>query len=64
MENSIKRIFSRQYKRMESELSGINIPTGYLSIVSKYWHFAEKDLIDVMENGYAMDEDSDEYFNQ
>lgn len=61
MENTIKKIFSRQYKRMENELLGVNIPEGYLSIVSKYWHFAEQDLIDSMENGYAMDEDTNKY---
>lgn len=61
MENTIKKIFSRQYKRMENELLGVNIPEGYLSIISKYWHFAEQDLIDSMENGYAMDEDTNQY---
>lgn len=63
MENTIKKIFSRQYKRMENELLGVNIPEGYLSIISKYWHFAEQDLIDSMENGYAMDKDTDQYSN-
>lgn len=52
----IKRIFSRQYKRMESELLGVNIPEGYLSIISKYWHYAENDLIDSMENVDAVQE--------
>lgn len=63
MENTIKKIFSRQYKRMENELLGVNIPEGYLSIVSKYWHFAEQDLIDSMENGNAVDKDTDQYSN-
>lgn len=56
MEEIIRKIFSRQYKRMESELLGVNIPEGYLSIISKYWHFAENDLIDSMENVDAIQE--------
>lgn len=56
MENLIQKIFSRQYKRMESELLGVNCPEGYLSIISKYWHFAEEDILN-MESG---NEDSEE----
>lgn len=59
MENLIQKIFSRQYKRMENELLGVNIPEGYLSIISKYWHFAEQDILN-MENG---DEDKEEESN-
>jgi hypothetical protein len=51
MENIITKIFSRQYKRMEKELLGINIPEGYLSIISKYWHYAEEDIINSVESG-------------
>lgn len=44
MQEQIANIFSRQYKRMENELMELNIPLGYLSIVSKYWRFAEQDI--------------------
>lgn len=44
MENIIQQTFSRQYKRMETELKSVNIPNGYLTIVSKYWAFCEKDI--------------------
>lgn len=57
----IERIFSRQYKRMESELLGIGMPEGYLAIISKYWHFAEKDILALEENGDAMDKDSNKH---
>ena len=63
MENLIQKIFSRQYKRMEKELLGVNMPEGYLSIISKYWHFAEQDLLD-MESGDELDKDTNEYSNQ
>lgn len=59
MNEQISNIFSRQYKRMESELVGLNIPTGFLSIISKYWRFAEEDIQNLSkENGNAMDKDS------
>lgn len=63
MEEAIKKIFSRQYKRMENELLGVKMPEGYLSIISKYWHYAEQDLINSMENGNAVDKDTDQYSN-
>jgi len=44
MESIIKQIFSRQYKRMEAELLSINIPDGYMTIISKYWAFCEQDV--------------------
>lgn len=44
MESIIKQIFSRQYKRMEAELLSINIPDGYMTIISKYWGFCEQDV--------------------
>lgn len=59
MNEHITNVFSRQYKRMESELIGLNIPAGYLSIISKYWRYAEQDLQELSkekENG--MDENS------
>lgn len=58
MDEKITNIFSRQYKRMESELVGLNIPTGYLSIISKYWRYAEQDLQELSkekENGLDKD---------
>lgn len=53
MEENIKQIFSRQYKRMEAELRDINIPNGYLTIISKYWNFCEQDLQKEIGNGNA-----------
>ena len=60
MDNIICKIFSRQYKRMENELLGVNIPEGYLSIVSKYWHYAEEDIMNCLENGESNDEKQSE----
>lgn len=60
MTDEVTNIFSRQYKRMENELVGLNIPTGFLSIISKYWRFAEKDIQDLSkENENGMDKNSD-----
>lgn len=44
MENEIDKIFNRQFERMKSELLDINMPQGYLTIISKYWNFAKMDL--------------------
>lgn len=44
MEKEVEKIFNRQYERMKSELQDINIPKGYLTIVSKYWDFAKQDI--------------------
>lgn len=60
MTDEVTNIFSRQYKRMENELVGLNIPTGFLSIISKYWRFAEKDIQDLSkENENVLDKNSD-----
>jgi hypothetical protein len=59
MDEKISCIFSRQFKRMEGELIGLNIPTGFLSIISKYWRFAEEDIQNVVkEKGNELDKDS------
>lgn len=59
MSEEITNIFSRQYKRMENELVGLNIPAGFLSIISKYWRFAEKDIQDLSkEKENVLDKDS------
>ena len=59
MDEKISCIFSRQFKRMEGELIGLNIPVGFLSIISKYWRFAEEDIQNtVKEKGNALDKDS------
>lgn len=59
MSEEITNIFSRQYKRMENELIGLNIPMGFLSIISKYWRFAEKDIQDLSkEKEDVLDKDS------
>jgi len=44
MEKDIEHIFCRQFERMKSELSDINMPIGYLTIISKYWDFAMQDI--------------------
>lgn len=44
MEQDIDHIFNRQFERMKSELLAINMPLGYLTIVSKYWDFTKKDV--------------------
>lgn len=44
MEKEVEKIFNRQYERMKSELQDINIPKGYLTIISKYWDFAKQDI--------------------
>lgn len=46
MENDITKIFNRQYERLKGELLAINMPQGYLTIISKYWDFAKYDVID------------------
>lgn len=50
MEQEVQRIFNRQYERMKAELVDINIPQGYLTIISKYWDFAKQDIERIMEN--------------
>ena len=46
-----ERIFNRQYERMKAELLSINMPQGYLTIISKYWDFMKRDIERIMENG-------------
>lgn len=46
-----ERIFNRQYERMKAELLAINMPQGYLTIISKYWDFTKQDIERIMENG-------------
>ena len=45
-----ERIFNRQFERMKSELVAINMPQGYLTIISKYWDFAKQDIERIMDN--------------
>jgi len=45
MEDKIKEIFSRQYKRMENELKDVNFPPVLLTVLSKYWSYCEKDIL-------------------
>lgn len=49
--NETERIFNRQFERMKAELLAINMPTGYLTIISKFWDFAKQDIERIMENG-------------
>lgn len=52
MEKEIERIFNRQFERMKKELLDINMPSGYLTIISKFWDFAKQDIEErIMENG-------------
>lgn len=44
MEKEVEKIFNRQYERMKSELLGIKMPIGYLTVISKYWDFAQQDI--------------------
>lgn len=46
MENDINKIFNRQYERLKNELSAINMPQGYMTIISKYWDFAKYDVLE------------------
>ena len=46
MESDIVKIFNRQFERLKSELLAINMPQGYLTIVSKYWDFAKYDILE------------------
>jgi hypothetical protein len=49
MENTtIDKIMRRQFERMKNELMAINIPQGYLTIISKYWDFAMMDIDDYL----------------
>lgn len=49
MENiTIDKIMRRQFERMKSELNAINMPQGYLTIISKYWDFAKMDIEDYL----------------
>lgn len=51
MEKETERIFNRQFERMKAELLAINMPIGYLTIISKYWDFTKQDIKRIMENG-------------
>lgn len=44
MEKEVEKIFNRQYERMKAELLGIKMPSGYLTVISKYWDFAKQDV--------------------
>lgn len=55
MESDIVKIFNRQFERLKSELLAINMPQGYLTIVSKYWDFAKYDVLERIE-GNAVQE--------
>jgi hypothetical protein len=60
MENDIDKIFNRQFERMKAELLDINTPQGYLTIISKYWSFAKKDLQErIKEN--VLDKDTNKF---
>lgn len=56
MENTtIDKIMRRQFERMKNELMAINIPQGYLTIISKYWDFAMMDIDDYL-NQYELED--------
>lgn len=50
MEKEVDKIFNRQYERMKAELLGINMPSGYLTVISKYWDFAKQDIKERIED--------------
>lgn len=45
MEEKIKNIFSRQYKRLETNLKEVKCPQLFLDAISKYFKFCEEDII-------------------
>ena len=56
MENTtIDKIMRRQFERMKNELMDINIPQGYLTIISKYWDLAMMDIDDYL-NQYELED--------
>lgn len=59
MENDITKIFNRQYERLKGELLAINMPQGYLTIISKYWDFAKYDVIDRIKEDAIQECDKD-----
>lgn len=49
----LDRIFNRQFERMKNELLAINMPQGYLTIISKYWEFCRQDILErIKEDDY------------
>lgn len=44
MEQELERICNRQFERMKKELIDIKMPSGYLTIISKYWDFMKQDI--------------------
>lgn len=61
MEKLIEKIFNRQYERMKNELTEINIPQGYLTIISKYWDFAKMDLLKGIEDNAIQENRKNSY---
>lgn len=57
MDTEIERILNRQFERMKAELLAINMPQGYLTIISKYWDFAKQDIEERIMN-YGMDKNT------
>lgn len=45
MNEKIKQIFARHFKRLESSLKEVNCPQLYLDAISKYFKFCEEDII-------------------
>lgn len=56
IKDQVEKTFNRQFERMKAELLSINIPQGYLTIISKYWDFNKYDIEGILENG--MDQDT------
>ena len=60
--NNTEKIFNRQYERMKGELLAINMPQGYLTIISKYWDFCKTDVLGIRSSEYAgKDNEKDNY---
>ena len=49
MKTDLEKIFNRQFKRLENELDGLNIPQGYKTVISKYWDFMKEDVLNRIE---------------
>lgn len=61
MESDIVKIFNRQFERLKSELLAINMPQGYLTIVSKYWDFAKYDVLERIEENAVQECDQNNH---
>jgi hypothetical protein len=57
--DDITKIFNRQYERLKGELLAINMPQGYLTIISKYWDFTKLDVLERIQDNAVQECDKD-----